>query len=172
MENKNETVKSLMLFLVLTFVITYGIHLPYFINYGYYDEKGVISNSTSLILAISMLIPTVCMLITRAVRREGYNLTGEDSMLLGIDFSKGKWIFFVLAVLVPWLTSEAGSLIDMCLFPDSMDIEGVDGEQLKVIWGVPFLCLTIAIVNSFGALGEEAGWRGYMSRRLPDLRLP
>lgn len=68
-----------------------------------------------------MLAPVIAHVLTRKITKEGFAMTGRDSMMLGISFRDRKWIYFVIAVLLPWIYTELGNGITLLLCPDLFD---------------------------------------------------
>ncbi|MGN0514032.1 MAG: CPBP family intramembrane glutamic endopeptidase [Lachnospiraceae bacterium] len=164
----NKSMKRLTIFLVLTFLMANVLQLVYFHYNPYYDAEGNMSNATSFMLMLSMLTPSAAMLVTRFITKEGFKTTGKDSMMLGISFGGGKWLFFVLAFIVPWIAGEAGAVLEFICFPKSFDPSIIDSRVKDVIGFIPVIGISQSICISFGALGEEAGWRGYMMPKLEE----
>lgn len=80
------TKKRLFLYLGLTFGLTWGVFLLWILSGGIYlDEEGSLTPMASLIGGIAMLCPTIGMLLTRRLTKEGFAFSGTDSMLLGIN---------------------------------------------------------------------------------------
>lgn len=169
LENRKLLIVRLLIFLILAFAFCNIPQILFFSNNPYYNEEGEIAAGTSLLLAFNMLAPTFAMLIVRGVTGEGFQLSGKDSMLLGIRFENRKWILFALALLVPWFTHDMGVIMDMLVFKGAFDPTVLDPGMKKIIWSIPAICLTSGVVGSIGGLGEELGWRGYMMPKLEKL---
>ena len=91
------TKKRLFLYLGLTFGLTWGVFLLWILSGGIYlDEEGSLTPMASLIGGIAMLCPTIGMLLTRRLTKEGFAFSGTDSMLLGIDLKNKKWILYLM----------------------------------------------------------------------------
>lgn len=170
-ENTIETIEKarLWIFLGLSFALALIPQLIFFLNSSYYDGEGQMRDSTSFLLAYSMLTPTIAVLFTRMFTREGLALTGENSLKLGLDLKKTTILVLAAAIFLPWLTRELGILMDGVLFPGSIDLAKVDKEIRPILWMIPMVGLGNSIMLSFGGLGEELGWRGYMMPKLEKI---
>jgi membrane protease YdiL (CAAX protease family) len=119
--------------------------------------------------ALFMLMPAVAALITGKATGEGMKLTGKGSLMLGIDFSNKKWIFFLIACLMPWIINEIGAAADMIIF-DGFDRQMINSDVFapykEIVPLFPALSISSAVIGSFGGLGEELGWRTYMMPKL------
>ena len=93
MDNKMDKkleIKRLVIYLFFAFATTWTI---FFLTYScgeahMWGERPKIDQMA----ALGMLCPTIAMLLTRFVTKEGFSVTGEGSMLLGISFKNRKWI--------------------------------------------------------------------------------
>ena len=130
----------------------------------------------TLVLAVSMYAPFAAVLLAKAPLKDmGWHLRLRK---------KGKWIlaawfgFAVLAVL--------GATLYYLLFPAQLDLSGSmlitqlgeeglrqleeQGLTVKTLMLVQLAqALTYApLINTFAALGEEVGWRGFLYPRLKE----
>lgn len=130
----------------------------------------------TLVLAVSMYAPFVAVLLAKAPLKDmGWHLRLRK---------KGRWIlaawfgFAVLAVL--------GAALYYLLFPAQLDLSGSmlsaqlgeeglrqleeQGLTVKTLMLVQLAqALTYApLINTFAALGEEVGWRGFLYPRLKE----
>lgn len=165
MKNK-KTVIRLVIFLLISFAIPWTLAITFALSGGVYE-----SATMQFIMMFSMLCPSIAMLLTRWITKEDYMLTGEKSMMLGISLKNKKWIWYVAAFALPFIYNDLSTALLFLFQPDCFDIgmlekNGVDGG---ILWLIPVAMITSAATLSFGALGEEAGWRGYMMPKLEEL---
>ena len=172
MDRKSET-KRLILYLAFAFGITWVIFFAYILSGNIWAADGEISAMDQFV-SLGMLCPALAMLLTRYVTGEGFAVTGKDSMLLGISFKDKKWLCFVFAMFLPWLYIELGNVLTLIITPNAFDInkpellELADNEK-PIIFIQPIAAIVSGVIASFAALGEEAGWRGYMMPKMVKL---
>ena len=157
------TKKRLLIYLGLSFGMAWLIFFV-FIFTGH-TWAGSSPEMLSLV-SLGMLVPAVAHVITRKITNEGFRLTGENSMMLGIDLKGKKWIFFLLAMFLPVLYSTLGDGIICMLCPEAF---GDTKASVFVVIIYPLFTVVYGVVLSFAAFGEEFGWRGYMMPKLIEL---
>lgn len=159
----NLTKKRLLFFLGLSFGMAWLIFFI-FIFTGH-TWTGSSTEMLSLV-SLGMLAPAVAHVITRKITNEGFRLTGENSMMLGIDLKGRKWVFFLLAVILPVVYATLGDAVIWLMCPEAFG-EAEVSSFVVIIY--PLLAIVQGVVLSFAALGEELGWRGYMMPKLIEL---
>lgn len=167
MDRKLE-IRRLLIFLGATFVISW---IPMIImdcfGFRWDGERPELEQ----LAALCMLAPALGHIFTRWATKEGYAVTGTDSMKLGISFKDKKWKYFLFAMLIPWLYWEITHAIILMIFPEAFDANYMVSQGLDSRF--PYLLPILAIVNgtvlSFAAFGEEFGWRGYMIPKMTKL---
>ena len=148
--------KRLALYLLFSFAITWDWFLIA-------NPKGTLwtemPNERQSFLALGMLFPTISHILVRFITKEGFAMTGEGSMMLGISFRNRKWIWFVLALFLPWIMNEMGDAIRLLICPDLFDPEyyrTFDIEQ-KMLYLLPVNAMVCGTIGSVAAFGEEGG---------------
>lgn len=164
--NKKMTIIRLTVYLVLSFGLVWIPTILYTANGGIYESPYM-----QAILTYSMLCPSIAMVLTRWITKEGFTFVGEGSMKIGISLQNKKWIFYAVAILLPYLYRELGSVLTLLAFPNAFNSEKVKeiGIPQEALWMLPLALIASCCLYSVGALGEEAGWRGYMMPKLQEL---
>ena len=172
MDKKLES-KRLFVYLAFAFGLTWIIFFAYILSGNVWAADGEISGIDQFV-SLGMLMPFLAALLTRYVTREGFAVTGKDSLLLGISFKDGKWFYFVLAMILPWIYYELGYVLTLLLSPKAFDtaypaILEIAEQDRAIIYLQPLTMIIAGTIASFAALGEEAGWRGYMMPKMIKL---
>lgn len=160
------TKKRILIYLLAAFGLVWGVMIPYLLCGGSYDSKAM-----EFILIFSMLCPTIAVIVARKVTKEGFPVTGKDSLMLGIDLKNRKWIWFALAFVGPIVYFDLGELLYYAIFPQAFDLSALDaiGIPRNQLFLIPLSGISSAFLVSFGALGEEIGWRSYLYPKLEEL---
>lgn len=172
MDKKLET-KRLFVYLAFAFGLTWIVFFPYILLGNVWAADGQISGMDQFV-CLGMLAPTFAALLTRYITKEGFAVTGRDSMLLGISFKDGKWFYFVLAIVLPWIYYELGHALTLLLSPSAFDtaypaLLEIAEQERPIIYLQPLTMMISGTIASFAAFGEEAGWRGYMMPKMIKL---
>lgn len=161
--NKKLLKKGLAIYLGFSFGLVWIPTIAFGIGGGKYEDPLM-----QLLLSYSMLCPAIAVLFTRKVTGEGFAVTGENSLQIGIDLKNKKWIWYLFAFLAPSIYYDLGYLLVLAVFPETFDPAGFDSvgiarNALVLITISGWVSGTIA---SIGALGEEIGWRTYLYPKL------
>lgn len=167
MDRKLE-IKRLLIYLALSFGLTWIIFFAYIVTGHKWDGSNT---NMEMFVGLGMLMPFAAHILTRIITKEGFAMTGRDSVMLGISFRDKKWKCYIFALFIPWLYFEVMHLLAIIFVPKSLD--GSVLKNLGISKGLAFAYPIITIVScafaSFAALGEEGGWRGYMMPKLLKL---
>ncbi|SCW33121.1 CAAX protease self-immunity [Ruminococcaceae bacterium YRB3002] len=159
----NITKKRLLIYLGLSFGMAWLIFVV-FIFTGH-TWSGSTPEMISLV-SLGMLTPAIAHVLTRKITGEGFKLSGNNSMMLGIDLKGKKWMIFLLAIFLPVVYSTLGDVIIWMICPEAF---GETSVSTFVVIIYPLFAVVNGVVLSFAAFGEEFGWRGYMMPKLIEL---
>lgn len=176
MENANKKLetKRILIFIGITFLITYGycfwVVYPLDITDNVRQGMDIL---TTILVAVVMFFPSIGVLLTRLITKEGF----KNSWLYP-NF-KGNIKFYLLAYFGPSILTLLGMGVYFLIFSNSFDLElGYLQTTLKVsgssaeAYPMSLITLVIAqalmglllgpIMNFVTCFGEEWGWRGYL----------
>ena len=164
--NHKLTKKRLIIYLILAFLSVWIPTILFNLCGGEYESGGM-----NFILTYSMLCPGIAVLITRFITKEGYSKNGKGVLQLGINLKKGKWKWYLFAVLIPMVYMDLGVGLIYLIFPECYNPEMLStyGVTKESLWMYPIVGITSTVMVSVGALGEELGWRGYMIPKLEEI---
>ena len=174
MENKKQDLKRALIYVLITFGLTwvYCLTVVYPIAHGE-SLSGIPSILTQLVVAAAMFFPAVGVLLTRLITKEGF----KDAWLR--PQIKGNVRYYLLAWFGPAVLTFAGSTLYFLLVPGSFDsscgymrltmeaagmpyeAQAVPMSMLMLIQCVQAVFLAPAL-NFVTCFGEEWGWRGYL----------
>ena len=169
-KSKNIESNRIITFLIVTFVITYVLEI-FVIGKIAVSTDPTIKAISQLLVASVMLIPSIGVVITRIVTKEGFkNLWIKPNIKGNIKYYIFAWFGMIVLTLI-------GAALYFIIFPDKFDGnmtylinmykstgQNVSAETLKSKMYIQVLmAIFIApILNSFFCFGEEWAWRGYL----------
>ena len=166
-DKKLET-KRLIIYLLFSFGLAWIIFLvPVLKGFKWDGSKPDMESFVGL----GMLAPLAANVIARMITKEGFAMTGENSMMLGISFKSKKWMYYLFALFIPWLYTEISNALTIIVFPEAYDanLYKAFGIDKGLTYFYPVIIIISAVICSFAALGEEGGWRAYMMPKLIKL---
>ena len=183
MQSKIEK-KRLLLFLGFAFGISWLTALVIYLTGGIQNSPILSLGGTPVSLAYLLVAtaymfgPMIANILTRLITREG-----KEGLLLEPKFDHGRWIFWLLAWLLPGVFTILGAVVFFLLFPAHFDPElGAITQQLEAVGSTtsasPWLILAsqtiqamlmAPLLNAIPTFGEEFGWRGYLQPKLMPL---
>lgn len=172
------TKKRLIMFLVLTFLVTWAYCLAFVYPFADATSAEAIS-SLQLRIAATMFIPAICVIITRLVTGEGF----QNHMIK--PHFKGNIKVYLLAYFGPSILTILGACAYFLIFPNQFDINcgylvqtykamGVDMGLTAMPLNLLMLSQGITailfgpIINFVTCFGEEWAWRGYMVPKMAE----
>ena len=168
MTDRKLEIKRLIIYLLFAFGIAWCIFIAFYLTGHRWDGTN---QRLETLVGLGMLAPLIAHVLTRLITKEGFAMTGEGSMMLGISFRDKKWKYYLIAMLLPWLYIEISRVLPLIIKPKLWDNEYYKVLEIdkRLIFIYPLIVIIQTTIISFAALGEEGGWRGYMMPKLPQL---
>jgi membrane protease YdiL (CAAX protease family) len=162
--------KRIVLFLGITFFITYLIEIGVIARFLKSDDDNMLAIGQILVASV-MLIPSLGVLLTRLITKEGFKNAWIKPNLKGnLRYYLYAWFVFVVLTVL-------GSVIYFLLYPENFTLNmeylakvyrenGLELEADQIRTGI-YIQIVIGILlapimNAFTCFGEEWGWRGYL----------
>ena len=164
--------KKVIKFVLITYLIAWAIQIPVSV-YAVNNPGQTGSLVFAAALSVSMFAPLIAAIITnKTLKGMGWKPKIKGNI---------KWI--IGSVLIPVVFTLAGAALFYVIFPDLFDTtgsylietakaQGVDlaaqlGSQgmdinTYIIVSIISACTFAPLINMFVAVGEEAGWRGFL----------
>ena len=174
MENTKLETKRILIFLIITFSITWGYCLLVLypvINGG--NLSGVPSMAPQLLTAACMFFPSIGVLLTRLITKEGFqnawlrpNLKKNLKTYLLAWFGPG--ILTLLGMGLYFMVFKGSFDPHFGYFVKTMEASGAPMEELPIplslLMVIQFLqgFFLAPVMNFVTCFGEEWGWRGYL----------
>ena len=164
---KKLTIKRLVIFLVLAFFPFYiivPVMWSYFGGPIFVSEKTEAQVATYVVGVFGMMIPSIALIITRLVTKEGFK-----NSYLGLN-TKGRMGYFTASVIVPLAYSAGSAVLIWALFLSGTTsfADAFDNVNVQSA-GLLMMQLAYSVICFFPAFGEEWGWRGYMMPKLMEV---
>lgn len=168
--SNNMETKKIITFLTVTFIITYVVEI-FVIGRLAVSIDPTIQAVFRLLVASVMLIPSIGVVITRFVTKEGFkNLWIKPNIKGNIKYYVFAWFGMIVLTLI-------GAAIYFTVFPDNFDGnmtylinmykatgQNVSAETLKskMFIQIAMAIFLSPILNALFCFGEEWAWRGYL----------
>lgn len=158
MQNKKETVKQILAFMIILVILTGAVSAVMIKNMQGGDYYAP---NKQLITFIGMFTPAAAALLARLFTKEGMN-----ESYLGINF-KGNEKYYLLSVLLPIAYACTALLAGKLIFGDDILLEEkISGYGILGFISVLLMNLSSCLISLPVYLGEELGWRGYLYPKL------
>ncbi|MBR6968663.1 MAG: CPBP family intramembrane metalloprotease [Ruminococcus sp.] len=156
MPSKKKTILRILIYLVLAFAPAFAIELIFS------DKQGDVTNA--FWGATLMLYPAIASIITRLVTKEGF----RDAML-GFG-RRGSAKYYAAAVLYPLVLPFVGAaILHLFIVKNGSVSDSAFGSDVVMGFASLLIGLASGIATLFHGLGEELGWRGYLTPKLEQL---
>ncbi len=175
-ESKKEAVKGILIYLAVTFILTYGVEI--FVIMPMAGSINInLAYAAQMMIAGVMFIPATGALITRFIMKE--KLTKEN-MMLSLNL-KGNLKYYGIAWIGVALMIVFGTVLYFLVFPKHFDgdmgymraVLEANGQNVDILQARQFMYVQVAagillspVLNFVNCFGEEWGWRGYLLPKL------
>ncbi len=175
-ESKKEAVKGILVYLAVTFILTYGVEI--FVIMPMAGSINInLAYAAQMMIAGVMFIPATGALITRFIMKE--KLT-KETMMLSINL-RGNLKYYGITWFGVALMIIFGTVLYFLVFPNHFDkdmgymraVLEAGGQSADILQARQFMYVQIAVgilaspfLNFVNCFGEEWGWRGYLLPKL------
>lgn len=163
------TRKRLHIFLLICFSVTWIYDFTVIRSISQIKNELI----NTVLSTLGMFFPLIAHLCTRVITKEGFDVSGEGSMMLKLDRKKLWWL--IPAILLPFVYCEAGNGLLIWIYPKLLLSPG-----MRRLFGITAATVAEGIIRksisalmfTLVAIGEESGFRGYMMPKLMELISP
>lgn len=175
---KKESLKRISLFIVINFIITFAIEFLIILPFSNATNQYEIMLVT-IFSVIVMLIPSLSVLLTRIITKEGFT-----DHKITFSLKNGKFKYYLIAWFLPVLLVLSGALIYFLIFRNQFDWNmsyylkqlaesgttvSTDAFRNTIISQTITGVILGPVMNAIVCFGEEWGWRGYLLPKLLKL---
>lgn len=173
---KKLTAKRILIYLGITFFITYVYE--FLVVYPVaFSDNSIVAGMTTLLIAFVMFVPALGVLLTRLITKEGFK-----NIWLKPNF-KGHIRYYLIGWFGPAVLMLVGMGIYFLIFPDKFDSsfsylssalvatgQEMPEELLKmtVLIQLVMAIFLAPLLNAIPCFGEEWGWRGYLLPKMKE----
>ena len=166
-QTKNQTTKRLILYLIITFGITYLV--DFVLIYPFVKSISIgMQTLGQLLISFTMFIPAIGVLLTRLLTKEGF----RNAYIVPNNW-KRSIPYFLFGWFGPVILTVLGAIVYFLVFPDKFDSDmgymaaaiaasGVEPTKellwISVISQLVTGILLAPLLNAFTCFGEEWGW--------------
>lgn len=165
MTDKKQTVKRLVIYLLIAFV-PFWIVIPIMNahNGGPIFVSDEMTTTVYTVGVFGMFIPSIAHLITRLVTKEGFK-----NSCLGLNI-EGNVKYYILSVAVKIAEVSVVVVLIWLIFAKELSFSEVfASDEIGRRAGTYIFQISASVIIFFPAFGEEWGWRGYMMPKLTEL---